>query len=408
LVLVFASSVQAQYPTDAGFIQVDAKSNANLYFYYLQSQNKPATDPVVLWLQGGPGCSSLFGLFVENGPFIIKEDGSFTANPYSWTANASVLWIDSPVGTGYSYSEDGDYASDEQTIANDLYTALYTFFFKLHPELSKNQFYIFGESYAGKYVPWLASTIFKQNQKVPSKINMVGIGLGDGWVNPLLQTGSWAPFLYRNGLIAQFEVDIADGLYDTYSLLVQAHDFTGADFVGNFLLSGLMGAAGLGDPYDIRKDSDPTDPLQDALGTWLNTKDTQQKLKAGNQEWQACSQGPYFALEGDLEQSSANLLPGILSQIPVLIYNGDKDLICDLDGTTTWATSLQWPYQSQFNSAKNNTWTVDGKPAGWYRGAANLIQVAIYNAGHMVPFDQPRNAQDLLYRFINGGFKPTQ
>lgn len=406
VVLAFLNVAFGQYPTDAGFIQVDAASNANLYFYYLKSQGNPTTDPVVLWLQGGPGCSSLFGLYVENGPYMIKADGSFKENPYTWTKNASVIWIDSPVGTGYSYVNNDDYPSDEQTISNDLYTALYTFFFKLHPELAKLPFYIFGESYAGKYVPWLASTVLKQNQKAPQKINLVAIGIGDGWVNPYYQSGSWAPFLYRNNLINEVELEVAAGIYDTYIGLLDAHAFEAADVVGNSLLNGLMTASGVGDPYDIRKDSDPTDPLQDALYTWLNLADTQQKLNASNQVWQACADGPYFALEGDIEQSSAFLLPNILTQIPVLLYNGDKDLICDLDGTSTWATQLVWPYQSQFTNAKNQTWVVNGQSAGWYRGASTLVQVAVYNAGHMVPYDQPRNAQDLLYRFISGGFKP--
>jgi len=316
-----------------------------------------------------------------------------------------MLWIDSPVGTGYSYVNNGNYLSDERTIANDLYNALYTFFYTLQPQLAMNDFYIFGESYAGKYVPWLASTILTQNQKVPKKINLQGIGIGDGWVDPFYQVGSWAPFLLRNGLIDEAEVIVADGLYDTFKALISAHLYAEADPVGNFLLNGLMGVSGVGDPYDIRKSSDPTQPLQDALTTWLNLASTQSKLNAGNQPWQACATGPYFALEGDMEQSSDFLLPNILTQIPVLLYNGDKDLICDIDGTSTWATSLQWPYQSQFNDAKNISWVVNGQVAGWYRGAANLIQLSVFNAGHMVPYDQPLNAQNLLYRFIAGGFK---
>jgi len=138
----------------------------------------------------------------------------------------------------------------------------------------------------------------------------------------------------------------------------------------------------------------------------LSTADTQKKLNATGQSWTACADGPYFALEGDMEQSSAFLLPNILTQLPVLLYNGDQDLICDLDGTSTWATQLDWPYQHQFNNAKNSTWKVDTQVVGWYRAAANLFQVAIYNAGHMVPFDQGRPGQALLYQFITGGFEP--
>jgi carboxypeptidase C (cathepsin A) len=189
LALVFTSSVLGSKPTPdiapthAGFINVSPQDGAFLYYYFLESQNDPSTDPVFLWLQGGPGCSSLFGLFVENGPQIVDANGNFSPNLYGWTTNASMLWIDSPVGTGYSYVQNGDYARNEQTVSADLYTALYTFFFELYPQYSQNDFYVFGESYGGKYVPWLASTIITENGNAQNAINLKGIGMGDGWTD---------------------------------------------------------------------------------------------------------------------------------------------------------------------------------------------------------------------------------
>jgi len=100
------------------------------------------------------------------------------------------------------------------------------------------------------------------------------------------------------------------------------------------------------------------------------------------------------------------LLPNILTQIPVLLYNGNYDLICDIDGTTWWSNQMAWPLQQQYINARNQTWSVAGQTAGWYRGAGMLIQLGVYNAGHMVPFDQPQNSQAMLYQFIAGGFKP--
>lgn len=116
------------------------------------------------------------------------------------TAKANMIWIDSPVGTGFSYVSNDDYATDEKTIAIDLYNGLQQFLFKNFANYSKNDFYIFGinttlnhpshsflgESYAGKYVPWLASTILEKNVRAPSKINLKGIGIGDGWYAPTI------------------------------------------------------------------------------------------------------------------------------------------------------------------------------------------------------------------------------
>jgi carboxypeptidase C (cathepsin A) len=364
LALVFTSSVLGSKPTPdiapthAGFINVSPQDGAFLYYYFLESQNDPSTDPVFLWLQGGPGCSSLFGLFVENGPQIVDANGNFSPNPYSWTTNASMLWIDSPVGTGYSYVQNGDYARNEQTVSADLYTALYAFFFELYPQYSQNDFYVFGESYGGKYVPWLASTIITENGNAQNAINLKGIGMGDGWTDPLIQAGTYSTFLKANGLINSLEEDAAGPIYESYKLLVDAHLYAEADVVGNALLELMVAAAGNVDVYDIRyHNGDPTDPLQAALGTVLNRQDVMTLLNATGTTsgWTACADSPYFGLEGDIEQSSAFLIPGILAQIPVLIYNGNEDLICNYFGTNAWSDALNWPGQTAFQNAVNNT-----------------------------------------------------
>jgi len=286
-------------PTASGFITVNQEYGANLYYYFIQSQNNPATDPVVLWLQGGPGCSSLFGAFVENGPQVVLDDGSFVSNPWSWNTNASLIYIDSPVGTGFSYVEKSSgYARNEYTIAQELYTALYTFFFTLQPQLGNNDFYIFGESYAGKYVPYLATAVLENNLNASNKINLQAIGVGDGWVDPLIQSRTYSEFLKSHGLISTVVADASVAIYDAYAALVDAHLFAEADVVGNDLLELLVVAAGNVDVYDIDyKNGDPTDPLQNQLQVILNKPDVQKLLNAGTQQWQACADGPYFKLK---------------------------------------------------------------------------------------------------------------
>jgi len=392
--------------TYGGFIQVNKQFGAYLYYYFIESQNNPATDPVVLWLQGGPGCSSLFGNFVENGPVLITANGTFNSNPYSWNAKANVLYIDSPVGSGYSYVESTlGYVTNEKTLSVELYNALYSFLFTLHPEYSKQAFYIFGESYAGKYVPWLTTTVITNNKIAPNKINLQGIGVGDGWVSPYYQAGSYAPFLYANNRIDYVELESSNVLYEAYKVLIDSGSYVTAQALGNTILETLVVAGGIGDVYDIRKASDPTDPLGVALGVYLNLPATRQKMNAGTQVWTMCSTTPYFALIDDLARSSEVLFPQILAaQVPVLLYNGNYDLICNMMGTTTWAANLNWPFQNAFNTATNQSWIVAGQPAGYYKTSNGLAQLIVYNAGHMVPYDQPQNAQDLLYRFISGGF----
>jgi vitellogenic carboxypeptidase-like protein len=343
---------------------------------------------------------------VENGPQLLQADGSFKANPWSWDTNATMIYIDSPVGSGYSYVRSADgYASNEKTIGEELYTALYAILFQLFPQYAKNDFYIFGESYAGKYVPWLGYIIMQRNKAAPNKINLQGLGVGDGWVNPYYQTGSNAPFLYNRGLIDFVELETADGIYEIYKEMIVLRQYEIAQDFGNALLGLLVFEAGNVDVYDIRYfNGDPTDPLQDALQDYLNEPAVRSKMNAGSQEWQACASAPYFALLNDISRSSEYLFPILLSTYRVLLYNGNYDLICNMDGTSKWASVMNWPYQNQFNSAKNVSWVVDSQPAGYYKTAHTLTHLIVYNAGHMCPFDQPRNTHDMLYRFIANRF----
>eukprot|EP01126_Amoeba_proteus_P002277 TRINITY_DN10719_c0_g1_i2.p1 TRINITY_DN10719_c0_g1~~TRINITY_DN10719_c0_g1_i2.p1 ORF type:complete len:408 (-),score=50.17 TRINITY_DN10719_c0_g1_i2:104-1327(-) len=400
LLLITFSSAK----TFSGYLTVNATLDANLFYYFIESSSSPSRDPLILWLQGGPGCSSLFGAFIENGPVLIQSNGAFKPNPYSWTAKANVLWIDSPVGTGFSYVSGDNYATNEKVIAQDLYNGLIIFLFEKFQNYSKSDFYIFGESYAGKYVPWLANTILSRNSHAQNIIQLKGVGIGDGWVNPYYQTGSYAPYLYRHGLIGSVSLAAADGVYLTYKGLWDVGAYTAAAIVGNDLLSGLMATAGLGDPYDIRKSSDPTDPLQDALATYLNLPATRKALGVGDRTWEACANNPYYYLLNDEARSSEDLVPQILAKIPVLFYNGDQDLICNMDGTHTLLSDINWNFQNQFNSAPGKNWSVAGVPAGTYKSFSTLTELVVFQAGHMVPYDQPKNAQDLAYRFISGGF----
>ena len=151
----------------SGFITVNRTTNSNLFFWFFPAENGNKSAPLLLWLQGGPGSSSMYGLLKENGPFIADVDKNghpfVRSNPHSWSANHSVLYIDNPVGTGFSFARNNEaYHSRLEGSTEDLYTFLQQFY-QLFPELQKAKFFPFGESYAGKYVPSLAYKIHMEN-----------------------------------------------------------------------------------------------------------------------------------------------------------------------------------------------------------------------------------------------------
>ena len=136
----------------AGYFNVSAQDK-HLFYWFFESRSTPASDPVVLWLTGGPGCSSEVALFGENGPCKVSPDGTNTTlNPFSWNTRANLLFVDQPVGTGFSYGSARDH--DEVGVADDMYSFLEAFF-TAHPDLRSNDFYIFGESCARQTQPCL-------------------------------------------------------------------------------------------------------------------------------------------------------------------------------------------------------------------------------------------------------------
>ncbi|KAL3211783.1 hypothetical protein MRX96_036260 [Rhipicephalus microplus] len=131
-----------------------SRYNSNLFFWFVPSLRDPENDPVILWMQGGPGTSSLLGFFNEHGPYYLSDDGNEAAfRDLTWAKRYSMLYVDQPVGTGYSYTEnDAGYARNQTEVGRDMFEFLQQFF-TMFGELAQNDFYIAGESYAGKYVP---------------------------------------------------------------------------------------------------------------------------------------------------------------------------------------------------------------------------------------------------------------
>ncbi|XGW09541.1 hypothetical protein V3C99_011655 [Haemonchus contortus] len=150
----------------SGFFQVS--DTHLLHYWVVESQNEPDKDPLIFWFNGGPGCSSLKGLLKEMGPYLVDIDGkSLRENPYSWNKMASVVYIESPAGVGYSYSTDGNITTNDDQTSCENYEAVKQFFQQTFPQFRYHATYIMGESYAGVYVPTLAERILAGKKDFP-------------------------------------------------------------------------------------------------------------------------------------------------------------------------------------------------------------------------------------------------
>jgi serine carboxypeptidase-like clade I len=225
----------------SGYIPVGSISGVpgHLHYWFIESENNPSSDPVVLWLNGGPGSSSLIGLLTENGQ-IVTNDESLTNpidgvpqvfyNPFGWTTKASMLYLESPKGVGFSYCDNAKSASQcvntDDSTAQDAYEFLVNWF-AAYPEYKANKFYITGGSYAGIYIPMLMDQLNQDSLK--ASINLVGSAIGNGcWGNTVGTCAFSSPeaqrissdFYYGHGMYSQSlreEINVACGSFDTLS-----------------------------------------------------------------------------------------------------------------------------------------------------------------------------------------------
>ncbi|KAK9768611.1 hypothetical protein K7432_000598 [Basidiobolus ranarum] len=398
---------------------IDVTSGKHLYYWFFESRHKPSTDPVILWLNGGPGCSSFTGLLMELGPCRVKPDGSgVDFNPHSWNKNANVIFLDQPAGVGYSW---GANVSTTAQSGIDVDTFLRKFF-KTYPQYSKQDFHVFGESYAGHYIPEIAKDIVHNNKRVPNskKIHLKSIGIGNGWIDPRLQEKYYAPQVCEGGpygaILSKEDCAKMNAAYPRcYSLATKCyreHTFENCKAATDFCEENIENVyynTGL-NPYDIRKPCDPGSDLcyaiEAGIDIWLNRPEIRAELGVAKEvgKFSSCSNtvGENFSKTPDSMTNYADRIPKLLQEgIRVLVYAGDADFICNWLGNKAVALDVNWPGKRGFNAAKDTLWTVNGTKAGEVRTHGKLTFLRIFGAGHMVPYDQPEASLDMLNTWVN-------
>jgi len=383
-----------------GYINVNADYDANLFYWMFESQSAPANAPTVLWMTGGPGCSSELALFFENGPFTVESNGTLLPNPYSWNKFANLLYIDQPVGTGFSYANE-DYVTNEEQVGVEMFTFL-TKFFVMYPQYAKNDFYIVGESYGGHYVPSVAYKLVKEQQAGNFAVPFKGIGLGNGWVDPYHQYPGYGKFGFDNGLIDADTYAQLNQTADQCQQYIEQQDWDDASDSCNSILPVIAGSLNV---YNIKLQCDPPPLCYDFsdITNYLNQPAIQAKLGVKVSDWEACSDTVNGMFGVDRLESFAYELPLVLEHnIRVVVYNGDLDLICNWVGGHEWVNALKWSGQKKFQKAPVKPWTVDGSAAGTVQTSGLLDFVRVFEAGHMVPHDQPKNALALLKNLVTG------
>lgn len=427
----FTGSTEIQHPTicddsvkqHAGYIPFKGQGGDKKFFFWLfESRANPSTDPLVLWLSGGPGCSSMMALLFENGPCKVVADGKTEKNPHSWNNHANVIWVDQPAGTGFS---EGAPVMDEEGVATDMYAFLQEFY-KTLPQYKTNKFFVTGESYAGHYVPAISHRIWAEAKKQEEfAIPLAGLAIGNGLTDPEEQYKWYAQMgedggkeeggSLEKGVISKNIATIMRAATKPCVAAIQACNAGDSSSCQTALLicngALLMPYQLTGyNPYDMRiKCEDP--PLCynfEKQTAYLNDEKVQKQLGV-NKSWKTCNMLVNMAFRGDWMKNFQQQLPELLSDnIRVLVYAGDVDYICNWLGNKHWTLSLPYNGTSEFNKAEDKPYIVNGEKAGRLRTAQGFSFLQIYQAGHMVPMDKPEVAEQMLNQFIAGPFEETR
>jgi carboxypeptidase D len=442
----------------AGHLPASA-DNDKYFFYWLfapdgkEAASHPERDiPLIIWLNGGPGCSSMDGLFLENGPFRFeKENGEYRLKPneHSWHKTpAFTLYIDQPVGTGLSFTTSKKYPSNDDQVNQDFYFFLQSFF-KLHSDkfVSKNPrptvhrpFYFSGESHAGHYIPCFMDHIHQQNSIVAKDddrivIPVSGAAIGNGWTDPINQYAA-ADAAYGHGIIGRAEVAALKIKEGQCQDQLRAGHYTPTDCFD--LLDDIVGQSfGTGSDYkvsmyDVRKSEPrhggrsfpPGHKVVEAyLGDWgldegglpsgIMTTVLQAihatAATAAGQRFAECTDPPYNALAHQDGKGVVKELVQVLQHPEkprVLFFNGIEDLICNHVGNEKLLELLPWKHQDEWIQASRYAWKAKteeiDKISGYMKEYENLLFLKLMGSGHMVPLDIPNVALDMMRAFVYG------
>ncbi|KAM7424046.1 hypothetical protein PAMA_000417 [Pampus argenteus] len=450
LLVVFPLGSRAQYAPDevtnlpgmkfkpnyrqwSGYLQ--ARPGTFLHYWFVTSQQDPAKDPLVLWLNGGPGCSSLEGFLSENGPFHVNDNGAtLYENNFSWNKIANLLYLESPAGVGYSYSDDKKYVTDDDQVADDNYKALQSFFVKF-PKFTQNEFFIFGESYGGIYAPTLSLRVVTGT----AKINFKGFAVGNGLSSFALNDQSLIYFGYYHGLFGEdlwrdlninccekgtcnfynsssetcqtmvnvaFNIVYEHGLNE-YALYLdcegnrrslRSYERTMSHLFKNHRKR-LQAHKFLGRvPSSMSLRAVPPCIDSTAQTNWLNRGDVRKALHipATLPKWDICSDNLNYTM---LYPTVKDVYLKLLSLgLRALVYNGDTDMACNFLGDQWFVEDLGFKATTKYQ-----TWIHEDQVAGFYQRFGNITFLTVKGAGHMVPQWAPGPALHMFQSFITNG-----
>ncbi|KAJ4831809.1 Serine carboxypeptidase-like 26 [Turnera subulata] len=422
----------------SGYVTVNREHGRALFYWFFEAQSQASNKPLLLWLNGGPGCSSIaYGAASELGPLIVGRNGSgLHLNKYAWNKEANLLFLESPVGVGFSYTNTSSDLTkiDDDFVAKDTYSFLVNWL-RRFPQYKTRDFYIAGESYAGHYVPQLAELIYDRNKDRTNYplINLKGFIVGNPETNDYydykgLLEYAWSHSVvsdqvyYKARQVCDFRVpdwsdacnDVMNRVFERYSeidiynlyapkCLINTTSSVGSTQINNRGLRRLRLPGGYNPCYSPYAED------------YFNGVDVQSSLHAkgrGNpsSKWQACSDlilNNYNHTVFSVLPIYTKLIKGGLKiwmysgdadgRVPVIGSRGDADGRVPVIGSRYCIEALGLHIKSPWRS-----WFHHQQVGGRIVEYEGFTFVTVRGAGHLVPLDKPSQALALLHSFLSG------
>ena len=400
---------------------VTVRPNARIFWWFYGAHDQQRDKlPLVLWLQGGPGASGTgFGNFEEIGPLYQNS----TARKTTWIQKTNVLFIDSPVGAGFSYVTDPvAYTRNVTQIADDL-LVVFKAFLKNLTIFEDVPFYIFGESYGGKMAAEFGQRLYETIERKEIKCNFKGVALGDSWISPVDSILSWGKYLYQYSLLDTLDLRAVQssagqvvnyfdqGLYKkSTAYWSKTRDlvslFTDNVNVYNVLQHNASPFRDSNDIIDRLYDRHLAVYYQNNLKSFMNTV-IRKKLGIipDNVTWGSQATDTFNYQSEDFMKPAIKAVDYLISKgLKIIVYQGQFDMLCNTAGAEKWTSKLQWSGLQGFNYATRKPLYIDGKigqTQAFLKSFKNFSFYFVMNAGLMVPLDNGEMALKMLEEIIN-------
>ncbi|KAH0931635.1 hypothetical protein HID58_008752 [Brassica napus] len=404
------------FQLETGYIGVGDEEQVQLFYYFIKSEKNPKEDPLLIWLTGGPGCSSITGLLFENGPVTFKVEDYNGGTPtllsttYSWTKVANIIFLDQPVGSGFSYATNFLI----HLVTREKLKGSMNLFASEHKEFISNPFYVSGDSYSGKIIPAMVQEISKGNDLgFKPQINLeVGFVIGNPVTDTEFEHNQRIPFAHGMALISDELYESlkrsCKGNYDN----IDPHNTECLKHFDEFLkcISRINFANILIPRCDqalsprryilLPNTSAPsTDDdcyeYTDLLSSlWANDESVREALHVGSiDKWVRCSSGkPY---DSDIKSSVPYHMNNSIKGYRSLIFSGDHDLMAPFISTQAWIRSLNYSIVEKWRP-----WMIHNQVAGYTQTYANKMTYAT-GGGH-TPEYKPKESFIMFQRWISG------